>query len=351
MLSRSIVPTPKDGLSLRQALALSQVYLENAYRTTDHDIALVLCHDTEFALTQAKNANKRHPLPPGDPEYKNLRDGIASAYIDLGKLLEKQGFSAVAQAICKKAEKWGGNVDSPGRLAQLENAKQSQGSFIVDTPVESMNQHRQGREIVSVASYIFPNNMRSPSIEFKLPKADERLASTPQLACCLALLQASLSPDEIIDPMALNWLRIIENDLDEQERLKTMTTEVVRAYMRDELKDAKAVNEIVYLAPVLKKEPFQDLLREFYSGIDHSGLLNVHQLEGIARLIQGAGPGYLDADDLVKILELVSTRLRDTHKQSTDHMHQLTLTISHVLDAMADSKVKDLDREKIHEPL
>ncbi|KAK3810112.1 MAG: hypothetical protein J3Q66DRAFT_443674, partial [Benniella sp.] len=106
MLSRSIVPTPKDGLSLRQALALSHVYLENAYRTTDHDMALVLCHDAEFALTQAKNANKRHPLPPEDPEYKSLRDGVATAYIDLGKLLEKQGFQAIAQAICKKAEKW-----------------------------------------------------------------------------------------------------------------------------------------------------------------------------------------------------------------------------------------------------
>jgi hypothetical protein len=66
---------------------------------------------------------------------------------------------------------------------------------------------------------------------------------------------------------------MIENDLDEQERLKTMTTDVIRAYMRDKLKDAKAVNEVVYLAPVLKKDTFQDLLREFYSGIDHSGLL------------------------------------------------------------------------------
>jgi hypothetical protein len=52
-----------------------------------------------------------------------------------------------------------------------------------------------------------------------------------------------------------------------------------------------------------------------------------------------------------RYLELVSSRLRDAHRQSTDHMHQLTLTASHVLDAMADSKVKDLDREKLHEPL
>lgn len=107
MLSRGIVPTPKEALSLRQALELSNIYLENAYRATDHDVALVLCHDAEFALTQAKNANKKHPIQPGDAEYQSLRGGVAAAYIDLGKLLEKQGFQAVAQAICKKAEKWG----------------------------------------------------------------------------------------------------------------------------------------------------------------------------------------------------------------------------------------------------
>ncbi|KAI8355257.1 hypothetical protein B0O80DRAFT_448863, partial [Mortierella sp. GBAus27b] len=32
-------------------------------------------------------------------------------------------------------------------------------------------------------------------------------------------------------------------------------------------------------------------------------------------------------------------------------MHQLTLSVSHVLDAMADTGVKDLDREKLHQPL
>jgi hypothetical protein len=107
MLSRSIVPAPKSALSLKQALELSNFYLESAYRTTDHDIALVLCHDAEVALSQAKSANKKVATHPGDVEYQMLRDGVAAAYIDLGKLLESQGCQDVAQAICKKAEKWG----------------------------------------------------------------------------------------------------------------------------------------------------------------------------------------------------------------------------------------------------
>ncbi|KAK3807275.1 MAG: hypothetical protein J3Q66DRAFT_418320 [Benniella sp.] len=99
------------------------------------------------------------------------------------------------------------------------------------------------------------------------------------------------------------------------------------------------------------KDTFHDLLRGFYSGIDASGLLDFQQLEGLAQLIQGADYGYLSADDLVKILGLMRTRLMDTHQQSSQHMYQLTMAVSHVLDAMADTKVTDLNREKLHEPL
>jgi len=108
---------------------------------------------------------------------------------------------------------------------------------------------------------------------------------------------------------------------DEQERLHTMATDVIRAFKRDEIKDIKVVAEVVCLAPVLNKDAFNDLLREFYSGIDNSGLLNYHQVEGLAQLIQGADPGHLSADDLVKTLSLLSTRLIDTHQQSTQYVH------------------------------
>jgi hypothetical protein len=41
----------------------------------------------------------------------------------------------------------------------------------------------------------------------------------------------------------------------------------------------------------------------------------------------------------------------DTHQQSTQHMHQLTQAVSHVLDALADTNVTDLDQETLLEPL
>jgi len=193
--------------------------------------------------------------------------------------------------------------------------------------------------------------VRPPTIAFVAPEPDARLNGTRQLAQCLGLLQSHIEAGDILDLGARNWLQATKNEPDEIERLKALATDVIRAFKRDEFKDAKAVTEVVYLAPVLEKDDFRYLVKEFYSGIDQSGLLDMHQLEGLARLIQSADTGYLDTDDLVKVLDLFSTRLRDTHQQSTDHLYQLTVAVSHVLDAMADANVSGLDREKIHEPL
>jgi len=169
--------------------------------------------------------------------------------------------------------------------------------------------------------------------------------------CCLGLLKAAQTPDIIFKPIAIEWLQRVQKDKDEKERLDGIALDIIRAFKKEKIKDAKAVAEVVCLAPVLNKDAFHDILREFYSGIEHSGPLNIPQLEGLAQLIQDADLGHLSADDLVKILGLLSTRLTDTHQQSSEHMYQLTMTVSHVLDAMADTKVTDLDREKLHEPL
>jgi len=210
---------------------------------------------------------------------------------------------------------------------------------------------KQGHGATNIPQAIFAKSVRPPAMDLKLPKADERLSTTPQLAACLSLLKHSQLLEDMLEPSARKWLQAIEKDSDEQDRLKGLATNIIRAFQREEIKDDKAVTEVVCLAPVLEKSDFQYLLRELCKGIDQSVLLDIHQLDGIAQLIHCAEPGYLDADDLVKILELLSTRLRNTHSQSSNHMYQLTMAVSRVLDAMADTKVKGIDREKLHEPL
>ena len=210
---------------------------------------------------------------------------------------------------------------------------------------------RQASVASTFPAHIFAENILPPTVVMKLPEPDERLNNTPQLVCCLGLLKVAHSPGIKFEPTALEWMQAVEKDTEEQERLHGIAIDVIRAFKREEIKDAKVIAEVACLAPVLDREMFHDLLRELYSGIDASRLLNFQQLEGLAQLIQGADQGHLDADDLIKILELLSTRLMDTHQQSSQHMHQLTLAVSNVLNAIADTKVTDLNREKLHEPL
>jgi hypothetical protein len=218
-------------------------------------------------------------------------------------------------------------------------------------PPTSQTKNNQGNIIASIPPLVFSENVRPTTAAERLPEPDERLTNTPQLACCLALLKDFHSLDDILEPAARNWLQVVENDEDEQERLKVLATDVVRTFKKEEIKDAKAVSEVVCLVPVLEKDTYRDLLMDFYDGIDHSGLLDFHQLEGLAQMIQGADPEYLHADDLVKILGLLTTRLHNTHKQSPQHMFKLILAASYVLDAMADTCVTGLDRETLHQPL
>ncbi|KAG0220995.1 hypothetical protein BGX31_010315 [Mortierella sp. GBA43] len=364
MVFSNTVPSHLSTLSLQQALDLANLYLHNAYSIHDHKLALVLCHDAEVALSQAKKANKKYPAHPDDARYQAIREGVAMAYVDLGKYLDRRGYPTEAMALCRKAEKWGGKPDDPGRLAlQSRPTSMVQPSNDSPPPVDSspqdvgpahasrVNNIRQQPQAAVIPHHIFADNVRPPAVVYKLPQPDERLSNTPQLVCCLSLLQVSHSPNVILDPAAHNWLQAVERDADEQERLHALSTQVVRAFMKDELKDAKAVAEVVCLAPALTKEAFHDLIREFHTRISQSAILNFQLLEGIAQLIQGADSGYLGSDDLVKILQLFSTRLIDTHQQSAQHMHQLTLAVSHVLDAMADTKVTGIDRVRLHEPL
>lgn len=253
------------------------------------------------------------------------------------------------------------NVQDPGQPTKpsgpIDTPQQPGGAATNPQRVKAVSnpppqdQKKQPRNVAKVSANIFVENLPPPKVVFKPLEADERLDSTPQLVCCLGLLQASQSPDDILDPVARKWWRAVEKDVEERERLHGMATEIIRAFKQNDIKDAKAVAEVVCLAPVLGGGPFRILLQEFFSGIDHSKLLNFYHLEGLAQVIQGADPGHLQSDDLIKILELLSDRLLNTHEDSTDHMHQLTLAVSNVLDAMAETSVTGLDREKLHEPL
>jgi len=107
MSTRSTLPQPKCALTLQQALELGNIYLENAYKTTDDDIAL-LGHDAEVALSQTEDTEMKAAAHQEDVEYQGPCNAQVTACTDLGKLPESQGCQEEeAQGICKKADEWG----------------------------------------------------------------------------------------------------------------------------------------------------------------------------------------------------------------------------------------------------
>jgi hypothetical protein len=79
---------------------LANTYLASAQSTKDLSIAMVLCHDTEVSLSQAKKTAKHAAV-------HTIRDRVAIAYIELVNVLDGHGKQDDAQTSYKKAEKLG----------------------------------------------------------------------------------------------------------------------------------------------------------------------------------------------------------------------------------------------------
>ncbi|KAG0344137.1 hypothetical protein BG005_002027, partial [Podila minutissima] len=407
------VSTRRSPLPPQKELELVNIYLEQGRTVSEegkHEIALVLCEEAEASLSQMKKGVK---AAEAVQDVTDLRHGIAFAFVELSKLLDELKKQKRAKESYKKAQEWGySEVEklSISTLPSLETAvsiaiqppleasvfvtaqpslkttkitqrslkttkttqrslkttKTTQQSLkttasnAVQPPLETSDSVATQPALcrsatididVSVIGDFFVQDKNPPVIEYKLPEPDERLVNTHQLVYCLGLLKAPPSSEDLRQKSALSWVQATLNNEDEQERLNTLTTNLVRAFIRDELKGPTAIAEVACIAPFLNRDDFRCLLELFIGSIEKSTLLDIHSLEGLAKLVQGANEGYVEAADLVKILGVLNTRLQTTHAQTQSYIYQLMLAASCVLDAMADCKVEGLDRVTLHECL
>ncbi|OAQ23208.1 hypothetical protein K457DRAFT_1868390 [Linnemannia elongata AG-77] len=335
-----MAPWYKRTLSSEEALSRANTHLENAKETKDRRRAQKLCDN-------AKEALERMDISKSIKDH----DHIIAAFRHHGELLEKLGLPDEAQLSYSKADKLSRTIDksTPAPpLAQDLPLSISSASVVSASTISSTTAAIRNRG--TVLPTIFTKDCPPPVVQFTLPGPDDRLTSTRQLAFCLALLRETALPLDSLDASTRAWLTATEKNQDEKDRLRILATDMIRALVRDKLKDIKAINEVVCLAPVLERPDFRALLSLFVNMINDSLLLDVQALQGLASMIQ-ATPEYIEADDLVKILNLLSTRLQETFHQSPQHIYSLTMTVSRVLDAMADCNIQGLDRVKLHEPL
>lgn len=199
---------------------------------------------------------------------------------------------------------------------------------------------------------IFSENISSPGIKTALLHLQDRIEKVEQLVYCnTLLLQHASSPTLTLDKAEIEWLAAMDEDPTEQDRLRWLPTRMVEEFVGDATKDSVKIAEIVTLGPVLDYEHYRKLLSSIISGFNDALLLDVELLQGLVQLFQSNSPGYLDADDFIKILRILRTRLEGTHGQTSEYSSHLTLAVSRLLDVMAEHQVQDLNRVEDHQPL
>ncbi|KAG9064423.1 hypothetical protein KI688_003613 [Linnemannia hyalina] len=207
---------------------------------------------------------------------------------------------------------------------------------------------------------IFPENVIKPIYKTDLPKPHARVDKTPQLVYCCSLLSKAQEPfpptsdsdvsqDSPLDDKEKEWVQLIDPIL--QDRYRWLVEQLVRAFADNTLKTSDVVAEIVLVGPVLDHDTYRSLLSCFISNFEQTTTLNVTLLQGLVQLVECASSGYLVDDDLVRIATVLSKELSITHIGTSDHPLHLTLSLARVLDVMVTGKVKDLNRERDHQPM
>jgi len=134
--------------------------------------------------------------------------------------------------------------------------------------------------------------------------------------------------------------------------LQELALAVIEAFAREQVKTQKLINEVMVLAASEHEEIIRALLEQFIQPIRDRVLLDANLLEGLAEVLRHSNPALLNADDLSKILDVISEKLDNLHQQGSEpKLLSLIQGISKVLAAMADANVKGLSRVEQHEPL
>jgi hypothetical protein len=102
---RSSVPSSQSALSPERTLELANLCLENARTTKNPEVALELCAEATTVLSRMKQFLKTS-APPTDSDDQSLREGIATTYLEIGKLQDSLRRRDKALVSYKKADKW-----------------------------------------------------------------------------------------------------------------------------------------------------------------------------------------------------------------------------------------------------
>ncbi|KAF9947521.1 hypothetical protein BGZ70_002637, partial [Mortierella alpina] len=320
--------------SLRDIIEVADLFLKFAKTTDNPNVQHYVCGAVSTILSAMKHGVRKTLNSTSSAEDQVLCQNVASVFTEHGKLWDRLNNVDKANASYKKAQKWSTSTLTSGQL-------------------QPVGKNKAMRETASLPPGIFNLDVSVRLVKLKLPASDARIGSTPQLVYCLTLLSTvESSPHSVIfDEAGRGWLLTMAEDADEPKRLRSLVGKLIAEFIHDDVKESDAIMEIVSLASVLTQTHYRKLLDHFIVSLEKAKLLDFELLDGLARLIKDAHGGHLLPADLVSILEALSTRLQAMHQQSSSDLYGLVRAVLNVLDAMAESGVKGLSREELHEPL
>ncbi|KAG0231964.1 hypothetical protein BGX31_005321 [Mortierella sp. GBA43] len=319
----------REGLSPQNALKLVKLHIKNAHKATDPELSVMFCNEARAALSRMEQPTLEALLSSDSSQDQSLQEAIRYVLSELDEIL-----AGLRRPDMK--------ADHTEAIGDLSNTPSASPEPLPSTSVEN----------TLIPHHIFAENKHPPAIQFKLPACGERITDTPQLGYCLGLLQAwRSSPDSILDPATRTWLSNIDKDADEIDRLMALATDVVTTFIHEGIKDVEFAAEALRLVPVVDKAVYRHLLEELSNEIARSSALNSHQLDCLVQVIQGAPAEYLEAADLMGILELLNKHLGDIHREPPKRVYEFTLAMSSVMDAMSDTNTRGMDRQQLHQSI
>ncbi|KAF9952027.1 hypothetical protein BGZ70_000768, partial [Mortierella alpina] len=222
----------RNGLPLREIIEVANLFLNFAQSTSNPSALQLLCGNVSTILYAMKRGARKTLNPVSSAEDQELCEKVASIFTDHGKLWQRLDNADKARSSFEKAEKWSTSALTPGQ-------PQPRGTNKIE------------RTISRIAPKIFSRDVILRPFKLKLPAADARINSTPQLVYCLTLLSSIPSSphaitlmDETLDEADRSWLQSIKEDADEQHRLRFLAGKLIVEFIADELKGTEAVAEV-----------------------------------------------------------------------------------------------------------
>ncbi|KAF9123800.1 hypothetical protein BGW39_008693, partial [Mortierella sp. 14UC] len=154
-----------------------------------------------------------------------------------------------------------------------------------------------------------------------------------------------------LSPAEKELIQPFIDDKEEQEYIFWMVHKVVKVFITEPLRTPETLAEVLLLGPSLDRTTYRQLLNFLIAKFEGAKVMDIELLQAMVQMVEGAGPDYLNADDLVKISDVLRTCLEKTHSQSTEHKYRVALALSRLLDVMVEGHVQQMSRVTQHEPL